>query len=76
MGKGTSKVDIISASTGAERAKLAFILSLPAIAENLLITLVGIIDTAMVGALGAKATTAVALVQVSRLGRECSCSGF
>lgn len=63
MGKGTSKVDIVSASTGAERAKLAFILSVPAIAENLLITLVGIIDTAMVGALGAKATTAVALVQ-------------
>lgn len=55
-------MDIRTAKTKTQRIRLAVILSIPAIIENLLITLVSIVDTAMVGALGAAATTAVALV--------------
>ncbi len=55
-------MDLFSEKTLSQRLKLAVILSLPAILENLLVTLVSIVDTAMVGALGAAATTSVALV--------------
>ena len=55
-------MELFNAKTVSQRLKLAVILSLPAILENLLITLVSIVDTAMVGAMGAAATTAVALV--------------
>lgn len=55
-------MDIKTAKTRSQRIRLAVILSIPAIIENLLITLMSIVDTAMVSALGAAATTAVALV--------------
>lgn len=54
--------DITKAQTKQEQFSTATRIAVPVILENLLITLVSIIDTAMVGSIGAYATTAVALV--------------
>ena len=54
--------DITKAQTKQEQFRTATRIAIPVILENLLITLVSIIDTAMVGSIGAYATTAVALV--------------
>ena len=53
---------ITTATTTSQQIKTASSIAFPVIMENLLMTLVSIVDTAMVGAIGAHATSAVALV--------------
>ena len=55
-------VDITKAKTKDQQLRLATRIAIPVIMENLLMTLVSIVDTAMVGSIGAFATTAVALI--------------
>ena len=53
---------ITTATTANQQIRTASRIAFPVIMENLLMTLVSIVDTAMVGAIGAYATSAVALV--------------
>ena len=54
--------DITKAQNRQQQIRMATRIAIPVIMENLLMTLVSLVDTAMVGSIGAFATTAVALV--------------
>ncbi|MBQ7174392.1 MAG: MATE family efflux transporter [Lachnospiraceae bacterium] len=54
--------DITKVQTKEQQIRLATRIAIPVLLENLLMTLVSIVDTAMVGSIGAYATTAVALI--------------